>query len=222
MNRFPLRPKNRKKKPQRIKYFGKRNGNLLSIYLQFSQPNFYIKHIVVKHDENGNGTITFEHKDYGEPITDPLQISENALNKIKELFAILDFLNSDENYQSPNRDYGHLGNHTVTLKKDSHERTAKYNWTENKNAKALVDEYRKVAEQFIWYFDMNLARQNQPLEAPILVSKLESLLKRNEISDPQQMIPYLKDLNNDERIPLLARNHVGRIIKDIEKNAAKN
>ena len=31
------------------------------------------------------------------------------------------------------------------------------------------------------------------------------------------MLPYLKDLSNDERIPLIARNHVTRIIKDIEK-----
>lgn len=189
-------------------------------HYEFSQPNFYIKHIVIEHDDNGKGTILFEHKNYEDSITDPIQVSAAALERIKNLFDALNFLSSTEDYQF-SKDYSHLGNHSITLRKDSKERTAKYNWTENKDAKELAAEYRKIAEQFIWYFDMNLARENQRLEAPILVTKLDGLLKRNEISDPSQMLPYLKDLSNDERIPLLARNHVLRIIKDIEKTAAK-
>lgn len=185
---------------------------------EFSQPNFVISHIVIEHDEKGKGTITFEHRDSsGEPITDPIQISPAALERINKLFETLNFLASTEDYQSPLRDYGHLGNHTVTLRKDGKERTAKYNWSENKDAKALADEYRKVGEQFIWYFDMNISRENQPLEAPSLVDRLDSLIKRNEISDPVQMLPYLKDLSNDERIPLLARNKTTKLIKEIEK-----
>lgn len=185
---------------------------------EFSQPNFVISHIVIEHDENGKGTITFEKKDFsGEAITDPIQLSEKTLERINKLFETLNFLISTEDYQSPTRDYGHLGNHVVTLRKDAQERTAKYNWTENKDAKALVDEYRKIGEQFIWYFDMNISRENQPLEAPSLVDRLDSLIKRNEISDPAQMLPYLKDLSNDERIPLLARNKTAKLIKEIEK-----
>ncbi|HRH45481.1 MAG TPA: hypothetical protein PKY82_27835 [Pyrinomonadaceae bacterium] len=196
-------------KPEQIKY---------PYIYEFSQPNFVVSHIVIQHDEKGKGTITFEKRDSAdEPITDPLQLTQFTLDKINKLFETLNFLNSTENYQSPTRDYGHLGNYTITLRKDSLERTAKYNWSENKDAKALADEYRKVAEQFIWYFDMNISRENQPLEAPSLVDRLESMVKRDEVSDASQMLPYLKDLSNDERIPLIARNHVTRIIKDIEK-----
>lgn len=196
-------------KPEQIKY---------PYVYEFSQPNFVVSHIVIEHDEKGKGTITFEKKESsGEAITDPLQLTQFTLDKINKLFETLNFLNSTENYQSPTRDYGHLGNYTITLRKDSLERTAKYNWSENKDAKALAEEYRKVAEQFIWYFDMNISRENQPLEAPSLVDRLESLVKRDEVSDASQMLPYLKDLSNDERIPLIARNHVTRIIKDIEK-----
>lgn len=185
---------------------------------EFSQPNFVISHIIIEHDENGKGTVTFEKKESsGEAITDPIQISPAALERINKIFETLNFLASTEDYQSPTRDYGHLGNHTVTLRKDGKERTAKYNWSENKDAKALADEYRKVSEQFIWYFDMNISRENQPLESPSLVDKLDSLIKRNEISDPSQMLPYLKDLSNDERIPLLARNKTTKLIKEIEK-----
>ncbi|MCA1625163.1 MAG: hypothetical protein LC778_15470 [Acidobacteria bacterium] len=46
---------------------------------------------------------------------------------------------------------------------------------------------------------------------------LDSLVKRDEISDAPQMIPFLRELSNDERIPLIARNHASRIVKTIEK-----
>ena len=66
-------------------------------------------------------------------------------------------------------------------------------------------------------FDITLARENQPLEAPKLLDSLDSLIKRNEISDAEQMIPFLKELSNDERIPLIARNHAMRLVKKIGK-----
>jgi hypothetical protein len=31
------------------------------------------------------------------------------------------------------------------------------------------------------------------------------------------MLPLLKELSNDERIPLIARNHAGRLVKQLEK-----
>ncbi len=200
-------------KPAKIKY---------PYVYEFSQPNFVVNHIIIEHDEKGKGTITFEKRDFGgEALVDPLQLSQITLDKLNSIFQTLNFLDSTEEYQSPTRDYGHLGNYTVTLRKDAKERTAKYNWTENKDAKALTDEYRKISEQFVWYFDMNISRENQPLEAPSLVDGLDSLIKRDEISDPSQMLPYLKELSNDERIPLLGRNKVLRIIKEIEKKVSK-
>jgi hypothetical protein len=200
-------------KPEKIKY---------PYVYEFSQPNFVVSHIVIEHDENGKGTITFEKKEAAsDPISDPIQLTQKTLDRINKLFETLNFVASTEEYQSPVRDYGHLGNYTVTMRRDAQERTVKYNWTENKDAKALVEEYRKISEQYIWYFDMNISRENQPLEAPTLVDRLDSLLKRNEISDPAQMLPYLKEVSNDERIPLIARNHVARIIKEIEKTVKK-
>jgi uncharacterized protein (UPF0147 family) len=110
---------------------------------------------------------------------------------------------------------------TFTMKKDKRERVAKFNWTVNPDAKNLMDEYRRIGQQFVWIFDIGVARENQPLEAPRLMDALDSLIKRNEISDAAQMIPMLKELSNDERIPLIARNHATRIVKEIEKKAEK-
>lgn len=81
----------------------------------------------------------------------------------------------------------------------------------------MADEYRRIANQFVWVFDISVSRENQPLEAPKLLNSLDSMIKRNEISDAKQMVPFLEGLSNDERIPLIARNHAGKLIKQIEK-----
>ncbi len=66
-------------------------------------------------------------------------------------------------------------------------------------------------------FDLKLAREMQPLNAPGLMDEMEWDLTRGELSDPYQLVPLLKDLLTDERIPLIARNHAGRLLKKIEK-----
>ena len=107
------------------------------------------------------------------------------------------------------------------MKKDGREREANFNWTINKDAKALMDEYRKIANQYIWMFDINVSRENQPLESPRMMNNLDILIRRNEISDANQMIPFLKELEDDERIPLISRNHANRLVKKIEKQIEK-
>ena len=186
---------------------------------EFTQPDFTVSHIVIKHDETGKGTITFEKRNLGDAVTDPIQLSNVSLERIKNLFQTLNFIDSTEDYQSSARQYPHLGTAKIGLKSGGRGRMVQFNWTENKDARALADEYRKIGEQFVWMFDISLALENQPLEAPGLMAELDSLIKRDEISDPAQMIPLLKKLADDERIPLIARNHAARIIKEIEKKA---
>lgn len=100
-------------------------------------------------------------------------------------------------------------------------RETKFNWTQNQDAKTLADEYRKISNQYIWIFDINLARVNQPLESPKLMDMIDSYIRRNEVSDATQLIPFLKELGNDERIPLIARNHATRLIEKIGKEEKK-
>jgi hypothetical protein len=186
-------------------------------FYEFTNKEFTVNQIVVEHDENGKGKITFSKKSYDEPVSDPVQLSAATMEKIKALFAALNFLDSTAEYQSSKYDYKHLGTAKIRFRQNGKERAVEFNWTENKDAKALADEYRKIGNQYVWQFDMTVARENQPLEAPGLMELLDSYLKRAEISDPPQMIPLLKDLSNDERIPLIARNRAAKIIKQIEK-----
>jgi len=183
---------------------------------EFDQPNFTVSHVTIEHDETGRGKITFMKRGLEEPDSDPLTLTQVTMDKIKAALTALSFLESTETYQTV-RDYSHMGNVTFTYRKDGRERTVKYNWTENKDAKALMDEYRRISNQYVWQYDVAISRENQPLNAPSLMDELDGYLRRNEISDPPQMLPMLKELSNDERIPLIARNHAKRLVQKIEK-----
>ena len=178
-----------------------------------------VSNVVIEHDEAGIGTIAFQKNDSSELITDPITVSADSLKRINDAIAALNFLDSTEDYQYE-KDYSHLGNITLRINKGGKERTTKFNWTLNKDAKALMDEYRRLSNQYVWKFDIMVARENQPLTAPRLMEEFDSLYRRNEISDPKQMVPFLKELSNDERIPLIARNHAAKLMAQIEK--AKN
>ena len=183
---------------------------------EFSQPKFYIKHIVLEHDANGRGTITFERVNEDVPVTEPIELSADALARINAAWQALQFLDSNEDYQS-DKQFPHLGTMRIRMERGDRKRVAEFNWTNNRDASKLVDEYRKAADQAIWVFDIAIARENQPLNAPKLMEAMESMLKRNAVSDPRQLLKLLQDISTDEHVPLIARNHALRLIKQIQK-----
>ena len=192
----------------------------LTYYYEFSQPEFTISKIVIQHDDSGKGTIKFTRKLFDEEVTDPLQVSTAALERINAAYDALNFLDSNANYQYE-KDYSHLGVSTFRLKRAGKQRTTVFNYTVNKDAKMLSDEYRKLANQFVWIFDITVARENQPLESPKLLDTLDALMRRNEISDPAQMVPLLKSIADDERVPLISRNHARKLVERIEKSGKR-
>jgi hypothetical protein len=183
---------------------------------EFSQPKFYIKHIVIEHDANGRGTVTFERMNEDVSVTEPLQLSPAALARINAAWQGLQFLDSTADYQA-DKQFPHLGTMRIGMQRGEQKRVAEFNWTNNTDASTLASEYRKAADQAILIFDISIARQNQPLNAPKLMEAMESLLKRDALSEPQQLLPLLNELSTDERVPLIARNHAIRLIKKIQK-----
>lgn len=186
----------------------------------FTRPGFTYSPIAIEHDEQGKGRISFQKSSFDEPIVDPVELSAVTLAKLKDAVAALNFLDSNEEYQY-SRDYTNMGNTEITVKKNGRSRSVKYNWTDNKNAKFLMDEYRRIANEYIWRFELTTARANQPLMTPSMIDALDSYLKRGEISDPPHLLPFLGELSNDERLPLMARNHILKIIKEIDRAGKK-
>lgn len=195
-----------------------RTPAVATYFYEFVRPGFAYGHVWIEHDDAGRGKISFLKDGDDEKITDPIVLSPITIKKIDELLNELDFLNSTETYQFE-RDFSHLGNVTFRVKKNGKERTVKYNWTANKHAKDLMDEYRRIANEYTWSFEFSVARVNQPLRTPGMMDTLDGLLRRNEISHPPHLLSFLNDVASDEKIPLIARNHATRLIKQIEKSS---
>lgn len=183
---------------------------------EFTQPQFYIRHIFIEHDAAGLGKLTFERQGEDTPISEPVELSLAALGRILGLWADLRFLDSSENYQSV-KQFAHLGTMHFHMENGDRKRTAEFNWTNNKQAAALNNEYHRLADQTIFVFELSIARENQPLNTPKLMEQLDSLLSRSGLSDPYQLVPLLRDFITDEHVPLIARNHASRLLKRIEK-----
>ena len=183
---------------------------------EFKQPEFLIKHIVIEHDSRGRGKIRFVQRADEMEVEEPLHLSPETIGRISGLWRALNFLASSEDYQA-DRQYPHLGTMLLKMEKDTRQRTAQFNWTNHPEALALVNEYRRAADQAILVFDLSVARESIPLNTPKLMERAEALLKRNGLSDPRQMLPLLKELSTDDHLPLITRNHALRLIKKIEK-----
>ena len=183
---------------------------------EFTQSQFLLHHIVIEHDSTGHGKITLERLNEDTPIVEELEISTVVLGRLSALWQSLRFLDSDTSYQA-DKQFPHLGTMRITMEQGDRKRTAEFNWTNNNDASALVSEYRRVADQANLVFDISVARENQPLNAPKLMEVMESMLKRNWLADPKQLVPLLKDISTDEHVPLIARNHALRILQKIEK-----
>ena len=183
---------------------------------EFTRPGFSYGRILIEHDDAGVGQISFLKDASEETITDPVKLSSVTLGKISATLDEMNFLDSTEDYQYP-KDFAHLGNVSFTLKRGTKSRTVKYNWTDHKAARALMDEYRRIGNEHTWRFEILLARQNMPLQTPSLMEAFEAYYRRGEISDPAGLTPFLTELSNDERLPLIARNRASKILKEINK-----
>lgn len=192
------------------------NDYVPTYFYQFDRPGFIVSHIVIEHDAGGKGKITFQKKDLDDMMTDPIQLTSVTVAAIDGALARLDFLNSKTEYQYE-ADRSNMGNITFRYVHAGSERTVKFNWTTNLDAKVLMDEYRRIGNEAVWKFEFAAARINQPLESPRLVSALDEYIQRDEISDPPHLLPLLKEIAQDERLPLIARNHATRIATSIEK-----
>ncbi|HYO92551.1 MAG TPA: hypothetical protein VEQ40_12980 [Pyrinomonadaceae bacterium] len=154
---------------------------------EFTQPDFLVSRIRIEHDSQGRGRISFLRKGFDSPFEEDLVLSGSASARIKALWAALNFLDSNADYQTE-KQFPHLGTVRLEMKRGGRDRAAEFNWTSDANAKALANEYWRAADQAILVFDIAVSRENLPLEAPKLMDKLDQLLARNGLSDPKHLL----------------------------------
>lgn len=191
------------------------NANLTHFQYIFDNERFTIPHIEVEFDGTGTGQYLFKKKDADE-IINKLTISASLLGQIRALLTEVNFLGSTEEYQHK-KDFSHLGTMTIRYAHQGKERTVKFNYTDNAAMARLAELFRGIATQEMRVFEIENTRQTDPISTPAQMRVLESELRGKHLADPPKLIPLLKDIIQDEGIPLIARNHAERLIQMIQK-----
>jgi hypothetical protein len=182
----------------------------------FENPRFYIPWIQLDLSPDGMGTIRFKRGESDDTLDRPVKLLPSTLGRIGELIARTSFLTSDEDYQS-RRDFAHLGWMTISVNQGGKQRTVRFNYTEKPDIGELAEIFRAIANQAIALFDIDLSIQHQPLDLPRMLESLENELRLERYAEPEQLIPTLRNIAQDDTLPLIARNHATRLIATIQK-----
>ena len=196
----------------------KEDPNAVRYTYEFRQPDFLVYFIHIEHDDTGRGHIRFERRMDTEQLTEPFELSPAALARVRAKWEALGFLESGANYQGE-RTYPSAGQTRLTVRRGGQERTTEFNYSQNADAQGLAHEYRRASEQALFVFEVKVALESQPLETPKLINRLGELIDRDYLSDRQQLLPLVRELAEDERVPLVGRNQAARILKKLEKQA---
>lgn len=169
----------------------------------------------VEVDESGKGIFRY-HRKGSEEIALNINLSQSLISRIQTLFDMLNFLNSNEEYQHK-KDFSHLGTMTISRSHNGVERNVKFNYTSNEYLNSLTELFRNIATQETRIFELETVRSTDPISTPAQLRLLESELRSKNFADPQKIIPLLQEIRLDEGVPLIARNHADRLIKMINK-----
>jgi hypothetical protein len=194
----------------------KEDPNAARYTYEFRQPDFLVYFIHIEHDDSGRGHIRFERRMDTEQLTEPFELSAAALARIRARWEALGYLESGANYQGE-RTYPSAGQTRLTVRRGGREHTTEFNYSQNPDAHMLAHEYRRASEQALFVFEVKVALESQPLETPKLINRLGELIERDFLSDRQQLLPLVRELSEDERVPLVGRNQAARILKKLEK-----
>ncbi len=181
----------------------------------FDNEKFTTPHLEISFDAAGKGEFKFKKKELDE-MTNKIEVSATVLEQINSTLSEVAYFESTENYQHK-KDFSHLGTITIDIAKSGKHRKVTFNYTENIAMNRLANLFRNLATQEMRVFELEAIRQNDPLSTPAQLRYLESEMKSKNIADPHRFTPILKDINQDEGIPLIARNHAKRLLEQIQK-----
>lgn len=181
----------------------------------FENEKFTTPRIELEFGADGKGEFRFKKKE-SEEIANKLEVTTMVLGQISALLAELNYLESSENYQHK-KDFSHLGTVTIEIHQSGKHRKVQFNYTDNPAMSKLVNIFRNIATQETRVFEIETIRQSDPISTPAQLRYLDSELRSKNIADPERFVVLLQDIKLDEGVPLIARNHAERLLKEIRK-----
>ena len=188
---------------------------------KFENKRFDISLIEIDLGADGTGQLRFKKGESDDIIDRNFKLRPATASRLRDLFEETQFLDSEENYQDK-KDFSHLGWHSLWKRQGERERTVRFNYTTNPRIKEMTDIFYGIATQEIDLFGLETAMQFQPLDVPRLLELLENDLRLERIAEPDSLMKPLKEMQGDPSMPLIARNHAGRMVDDIKKGKFKS
>ena len=192
----------------------------LRIKYRFENKLFTIPNIELDIEPSGATLLKFTQTDVEGPLERKFTLMPKTLARCAQLLEKLRFLDSSESYQSK-KDFSHLGWMTLSVKQGTKEREVKVNYSFNPDFTELLNILKGITTQEIDMFSLDLALHHQPLDTPKWLEILENDLKLERISEPDRLLVDLRELVNDNTLPLIARNQASKIAAGIEKGKFK-
>jgi hypothetical protein len=161
---------------------------------------------------NSNGTGSYE----GRQLADPphprdLTLSPATAQKMFALAAELDnFRNADLNSR---KKVANLGLKTFTYEAGAEKNQVQFNFTQQKQARDLVDLFEKVAGAEQSVDSLEYAIKYDPLSLPQILLSIQVALNHDDISEPELMFPWLEQISSNPRFMHVAQVRAQDILK---------
>ncbi len=168
----------------------------------------------VQLDAAGKGEAKFKRRG-ADLITAAIQLSPQARDRFDTVIAATGNLSAAEKYES-GRKVADLGKKHLTLVTPEGTKEATYNFSERKEVTELTAFFEALLNQQTIGFDLDNAIQFDRLSVPKRLDQIESELKSNRIADPDGLVVLLEKIEADQRVMNYARDHAGRIKRQIQ------
>lgn len=191
-----------------------------SIAYRFENEQFLISRIDMRLDGSGTGSLVFVRKGLARPVERKVRVGEGTMAEVWASLERLDFTRSGEAYESKGL-HTNLGTITIAVARDGAAREVSFHYTTNREMVSVAATLRGIANREIHAFDLETALRFQPLETPALLEALKKDVAARRIADAAALVPLLRQIADDEALPLIARNRASELAEKIEKTGTK-
>jgi hypothetical protein len=166
---------------------------------------------------NSDGSGSYE----GRPINDPARPRALKLSAAttQNIFAIASQLNNfrDANLNSRKK-VANLGLKTFTYESGSEKSEVQFNFTQQKQARDLVDIFEKVAAAEEAVDSLEYAIKYDPLSLPQELLSIQVALGRDDMAEPELMVPWLEQISSNPRFLHVAQARAQDILKSFNRD----
>jgi hypothetical protein len=164
-------------------------------------------------DSKGSGTFEGHKLDEAQGPR-PFQLSAATTERIFALVAQLDFFHSLD--LESHKKVANLGQKTLTYQQGQDLNRVAFNYTENRNARELVDIFEAVGtvEQHLAALEFEMKYDPLGLSQELL--QIQSELNNKSLADPEILLPALEKIARGSRFLHLAQVRAQQIIERIQ------